>query len=586
MQGLFQFIRQAIRPFIGWVTLQLTVTLILATFLSYRPLLLKQIFDHIQGYDRPLVTPILLFLATSWIQVLLYRLYDLSWYNINPPMKRHLGLMLNERMMEHSHSLYLKNLTGALGSRMKDVMSGVPDLIKMIIEKVIAYAFAIVIALLTVASVSPKIAALFAAWIVLFLLIGVYAMKKIQPLSYQASLARSHVIGKMVDMMANMLSIRLFAQQNYEHHHLERQLNRYVASDQARDAMLMYIHTLQGISFVLYESLCFYALYQGFQSGYLSSGDLILIFTINISVIDLLWSIVKEMGQMAKVWGEVNQGLAIALAPIEIKDRVDAAQLHVSHGTITFDQVCFAYPDKHPLFEKLSVTIPGQKKVGLVGYSGSGKSSFVHLMLRLFDIESGSIAIDGQAIDAVTQKSLHAAISVVAQEPALFHRSILENICYGRLDATEREIEDAIAKAQLAPSIAELPKGLDTVVGERGQRLSGGQRQRIAIARAILKKSPILVFDEPTAQLDALTESELHQAMLPLTEGRTTLVIAHRLSTLMQMDHLLVFDRGRIVQQGTHTQLLKEAGLYRLLWKRQTGGFLPEIENGSASNQE
>jgi len=216
---------------------------------------------------------------------------------------------------------------------------------------------------------------------------------------------------------------------------------------------------------------------------------------------------------------------------------------------------------------------PGQK-VGLVGYSGSGKSTFVNLILRLFDVTEGAIKIDGQDIREVTQDSLHEAIAMIPQDPSLFHRSIFENILYGRKDATNEEVIKAAKRAYAHEFIVTLSQGYDTQVGERGVRLSGGQRQRIAIARAILKNAPILILDEATSQLDSVTEIEIQQSLWNLMQHKTSLVIAHRLSTLLSMDRILVFDQGCIVEDGSHQELLDQNGLYKQLWEAQIGGFL------------
>jgi ATP-binding cassette subfamily B protein len=224
----------------------------------------------------------------------------------------------------------------------------------------------------------------------------------------------------------------------------------------------------------------------------------------------------------------------------------------------------------------MSVTIPAGQKVGLVGYSGNGKTTFANLILRLFDVTSGRILIDGQDIREVTQESLRAQISLIPQDPFLFHRTLLENIRYGRLDASEQDIITAAQKAHAHEFIAKLPQGYESLVGERGVKLSGGQRQRIAIARAILKNAPILILDEATSQLDSITESKIQDSLWQLMQDKTAIVIAHRLSTLLHMDRILVFGQGKIIEDGTHQDLLAKQGVYKTLWDMQVGGFLPD----------
>jgi ATP-binding cassette subfamily B protein len=258
----------------------------------------------------------------------------------------------------------------------------------------------------------------------------------------------------------------------------------------------------------------------------------------------------------------------------EILDKPNAVPLQCAQGQITFRDVKFHYKGTKPLFSDKSVTIESGQKVGLVGYSGGGKSTFVNLILRLYDVTEGSILIDGQDVRDVTQDSLHQTIAMIPQDPSLFHRSLMDNIRYGRVDATDKEVITASKKAYAHEFISKLPLGYESLVGERGVKLSGGQRQRIAIARAILKNAPILILDEATSQLDSVTEGLIQESLWGLMQSKTTIVIAHRLSTLLHMDRILVFDQGKIVEDGSHTQLLAKSGSYKTLWDTQIGGFL------------
>ena len=294
---------------------------------------------------------------------------------------------------------------------------------------------------------------------------------------------------------------------------------------------------------------------------------------------DFLWQLAREFSKFSKLQGRIRQDLADIMVTPEIQDVPGANELSLTQGTITFKDVQFQYKGTDPLFQNKSVNIAPGQKVGLVGYSGSGKSTFVNLILRLYDVTSGHIFIDDQNIGEVTQDSLHAAIGMIPQDPSLFHRTLMENIRYGRFDATEDEIIEAAKRAHAHEFISTLPQGYESLVGERGVKLSGGQRQRIAIARAILKNAPILILDEATSQLDSVTESFIQESLWKLMQGKTTIVIAHRLSTLLHMDRILVFDRGKIVEDGTHQKLLAKVGLYKTLWDAQVGGFLPDKED-------
>jgi ATP-binding cassette subfamily B protein len=289
-----------------------------------------------------------------------------------------------------------------------------------------------------------------------------------------------------------------------------------------------------------------------------------------------LWYLASQFVTFAEELGKCKQALTIISALHDIRDEPNAQALEVTKGDIEFDDVTFHYDEGAHLFNNKNVLIQSGQKVGLVGLSGSGKSTFVNLILRLFDVESGKIRIDGQDIRKVTQESLREHIAMIPQDVSLFHRTLLENIRYGRTDATDEEVIQASKQAHCHEFISQLTEGYNALVGERGIKLSGGQRQRIAIARALLKNAPILILDEATSALDSLTEKLIQDSLHTLMQGRTTIVIAHRLSTLSEMDRILVFDNGQIVEDGTHADLIRAKGHYSRMWAMQAGGFLPE----------
>jgi ATP-binding cassette subfamily B protein len=274
--------------------------------------------------------------------------------------------------------------------------------------------------------------------------------------------------------------------------------------------------------------------------------------------------------------GNIANGVDTIVQPHEIVDKQDASPLTINQGRIEFCNVNFSYDSQRPVFDQLNVVIQGGQRVGLVGFSGSGKSTFVSLMLRSYQPQGGKILIDGEDIQYILQDSLHEQISLIPQDPSLFHRSLKENIGYGRLDVSDKAIQLAAKQAHADEFIKIMPDGYDSLVGERGVKLSGGQRQRIAIARVLLKDAPILILDEATSSLDSVTEKTIQES-LDLAMGRkTVIVIAHRLSTIAHLDRILVFDQGRIVEDGQHEQLLAQKGLYHHMWTMQAGGFLPE----------
>lgn len=309
--------------------------------------------------------------------------------------------------------------------------------------------------------------------------------------------------------------------------------------------------------------------------GKISTGEVVqLFYTVwNVSLVML------RIGDMApeffQALGIATQALSIMQDPQDLGDRPNTQELQISTGEIVFDNVDFHYGEKK-LFRNKHVRIRGKEKVGLVGFTGAGKSTFINLILRFFPLDSGKILIDEQEIAAVSLESLRRQIALIPQDPILFHRTLRENISYGNPEASEVEIIRIAKQAHCDEFIRNLPKGYEAKVGERGTKLSGGEKQRIAIARAMLADAPILILDEATSSLDSVTERYIQDSLEKLMQNRTTIVIAHRLSTLSRMDRILVFDQGKIVEEGTHEFLLSEDGLYARMWKMQVGGFLPD----------
>jgi len=578
---IVHFIMHAIQPFRFWIVAQFFIALLLALNIWLRPFLLKLMIDRMScavpmlAYQM-LIVPALGYVGIAIFVVIVHRIYDYIMLNVNEPLKSRIGQIMMDRMMLHSHQLFQNQFSGDLAAKIKDVMSGIPDLLKILIDKFFGHLFTIVIAVGAVLLVDIKIAVALGAWVVIFIVSSIIFSKRAKPLFDQVARKRSYVMGSFVDILSNMMSVRLYTTRKFEHEKVRFVLDEYIAADLKRDWYLLKVYAFQGLSFIVYQIICLYLMVEGFKGGHLHSGDFVLILSLNISLVENLWSLSKDIGKFAEDIGDITQGLHVVLSPIEIQDKPDAKKLMVQHGQITFDSVHFSYKGTASLFENKTITIQSQQKVGLVGYSGSGKSTFVNLILRLYDIDSGAILIDGQNIADVTQDSLRASIGMIPQEPVLFHRTLMENIRYGNVHATDAQIIDAAKKAHAHDFIMQMSHGYETLIGERGVKLSGGQRQRIAIARAILKNAPILILDEATSQLDSIIESYIQESIGNLMHGKTTLVIAHRLSTLFNMDRILVFDNGRIVQDGTHKELLAQEGLYKQLCLAQAEGFMPE----------
>jgi len=337
---------------------------------------------------------------------------------------------------------------------------------------------------------------------------------------------------------------------------------------------MLKIHYVLGLSCSIMIFSMIYYLASLKHSALITTGDCILIITICIAVVDDIWDLTQEFGDMFEEVGSFNQSISL-IKPYIVKETTDTKNLEIKSGEIAFCNVTFSHlSNQKSLFQDQSIMIKGRQKVGLVGFSGSGKTTFISLIARIHDVTSGAILIDGQDIRSVTQESLRNNIIMIPQEPILFNRTVMENIRYGRIDATDSEVVNSAKLAHIHDVINSLPDGYDTICGERGNNLSGGQRQRIVIARAILKNAPILVLDEATSGLDSHTEDLIQESLSLLMKDRTVLTIAHRLSTILSMDRILVFDKGKIVGDGTHKELLKTNTAYQILWNSQVSGFI------------
>ncbi len=419
-------------------------------------------------------------------------------------------------------------------------------------------------------------------WFTGYVLFLRHFVPRMRDLAKASSEMRSLVMGRVVDSYTNILTVKLFARARDEDAYVREVVDEHTGAIAAHMRLITrFMTVLATMNVLLLVSTAAIGL-NLWEQGHVSAG-------VVATALPLAWQIANVAGWVS--WevtgifenvGVVQEGMETIAVPHALVDRPEARDLEVPHGEIRFEHLSFTYgrSDGKRVLDDLNLTIRPGERVGLVGRSGAGKSTLVNLLLRFHEIETGSIRIDGQDIGYVTQESLRAAIAMVTQDTSLLHRSIAANIAYGRPEATFAEIEAAARKAQAHTFITDLQDwkqrtGYDAHVGERGVKLSGGQRQRIAIARVILKDAPILVLDEATSALDSEVELAIQDQLLGLMEGKTVIAIAHRLSTIARMDRLIVLDEGRIVEEGTHEALLRLNGHYAMLWRHQSGGFLP-----------
>ena len=563
------------------------IAFIWAINLSLTPYAIKLIIDQVSRPDEPenlfssVKYPILLYISLGVILGVLYRFYDWLAIKTFPDLQFKIKQEMFEHVEKHSYSYFQENFSGTLGNKINDMARSSCLIISRLIDCFIARSFGILFGTITMFLIHPYFAFLMVAWSLIFIISSLLLSKKSQYYSEITSNAKSVVVGKIVDNISNILNVKLFAGEKYEKNYLSHYLQDAKDKDCKGQWYLLKIKTFYQISVIFLTSMMVMLLIYERSQNNITVGDFALILTLNMFLVEEVFFIANQLVPFSEELGTCKQALSIITSKHDIVDIPDAKPLIISKGKIVFDRVHFQYKKGESIFSDKSIIIKPGQKVGLVGFSGSGKSTFVNLILRFFDVDSGKILIDDQDIKTVTQYSLKNQIGMIPQDTILFHRTVAENIAYGSFGATTDEIIKASKQAHCHEFIMKLADNYETLVGERGIKLSGGQRQRIAIARAILKNAPILILDEATSSLDSVTENEIQESLKYLMERRTTIVIAHRLSTLFSMDKILVFHEGKIVENGTHTELLDLNGHYKNLWEMQACGFIDKELNPS-----
>ena len=560
-------------------TLQAACTILL-------PYAVKQIIDAVMLSNRTGVDvfnavrePMILFALLNLGILLFSRASGALLVSNGPRLRALIRQTIFRYLQYHSHRYFITHFAGSLASRISEVAQSCNQALWAIAFTFYPLLIQSMVALVILYSVSQQLAIVLSLWLLVYTLVSIVLARRCQGYAKDFAAARSKVTGKVVDSVTNMMNAKMFARHEFEEEYLNGFLREEVTHAQKTFWFMEKMQWFQyAAALVLMVSMVGYAL-KLWVRGDLGVGDFSMVAGVCITLIQVARGLSRSFLDFFEYIGNIADGVGIFVQPHEIVDRPQASALKLQHGQIRFDDVCFGYSEGQRLFDHLNVTIEAGQKVGLVGFSGSGKSTFVNLLLRLFEADSGSISIDGQNILEVTQNSLRENVSLIPQDPILFHRTLMENIRYGCLTASDEEVMEAAKKANAHEFIIASNEGYASLVGERGVKLSGGQRQRISIARAILKNAPILILDEATSSLDSVTERKIQEAMDRLMQNKTVLVIAHRLSTVAHMDRILVFDQGAIVEDGSHNELLhRDGGYYAHLWRMQADGFLPDHE--------
>lgn len=483
-------------------------------------------------------------------------------------------------LIDHSYSFFVNNFTGSLVQKVNRFARAFERLTDRLFYSIISIATQIVVVISILFFINYVIALILLAWLSVLLVFNYFFSR--WKIKYDVKVAEidSKTTGYLADAITNQNAIQLFTGVKKESAGFKR-----VSEEQYRKTRLSWdidaiLDAFQAFLIFLIEFLIFYFAIKYWQEGLITVGVFVVVQIYIIELAGRMWEFSRIIKDVYQSYADSKEMVEIMLLPHEIKDKPLAKELKAEKAEIKFENLRFNFNETRKVLDDINILIKPGEKVALVGPSGAGKTTFVRLLLRLYSPASGKILIDGQDISQVTQESLRNSIAMVPQDPVLFHRTLAENIAYGKQGVPENEIEKAAKLAHCDEFIKDLPNGFKTYVGERGIKLSGGERQRVAIARAILKNAPILILDEATSSLDSRSELLIQDALANLMKGKTTIVIAHRLSTIQKMDRIIVIDRGKIIEQGSHFELLKKkSSLYRKLWQLQAGGFLRDEED-------
>lgn len=557
------------------------------------PLFYKQFFDIItSGTDKIMIGHVLIKIivyiamlhGVIWV---LYRSYNFCNSNFQANVMAKLKQQAYDYLTQHSYGFFSNNFTGSLVQRVNRFARAFERMADRILWDMCSLFIKVISIIVIISFINRWIALVILIWAAVFLSFNI--IFSIWKIKYDIAVAEidSKTTAYLADTITNQNTVSLFSR-----FHFESKGYKNITDQQAKIQAFNWNLTNiieAGQNFLGFgiEFLLFYFTIKYWQQGLVTVGFFVLLQAYLINLMDQLWGFTRIIRDVYQAYADAKEMVEIMKLPHEIQDAPMAKELHVDQGQIEFLNLNFRFNETRKVLENINLVIKPGERVALIGPSGAGKTTFVKLLLRLYQPTSGHILIDGQDIQQVTQGSLRKNISMVPQDPILFHRTLSENIAYGKPNASKKDIKEAAELAHCDEFIKNLPQGMETFVGERGIKLSGGERQRVAIARAILKNAPLLILDEATSSLDSHSEMLIQDALNTLMAGKTTIVIAHRLSTIQKMDRIIVVDNGNIIEEGSHADLLaKEDSLYKKLWTLQAGGFLSTDKAGEEAEED
>lgn len=574
----------ATRKHIGLFLALIASTVGFCGFLSYgNPYVMSLIVDKISS--EPVAPDQVFLIFGPYIAALIginlagqacSKLQDYTLWKLQIAVNYDLATMAFDCLCNQSLSFHSSRFGGTLVSQTTKFMSGYTQLLQVLNFPFLPIVCSIIFTCLILFPAVPLYATVLMIMLFIYAVISYLMYKRILHLNEKAASAQNQLSGELSDAVTNILAVKTYGREEYERELFDNANKEVVARDSKRMRASLIRGVTTAIITVVIMSVVTVFISGGNAWFGITPGTVILMFTYTNTVTNQFNFINSGLQRINQALGEASGMSAVLDEPRLVADKPNAQPLKVTQGAIDFNDINFWYTDggaKTQVFQDFNLHIPAGERIGLVGMSGAGKTTLTKLLLRLADIQEGEILVDGQNVADVTQQSLRRQIAYVPQEALLFHRTIAENIAYGRPDATIDEIREAARSANALEFIEALPQGFDTITGERGIKLSGGQRQRIAIARAMLANCPILVLDEATSALDSESEAAVQEALARLMEGRTAIVVAHRLSTVASLDRIVVLSDGRVEEDGPHAELVSKGGDYARLWSRQTAAF-------------
>jgi ATP-binding cassette subfamily B protein len=550
-----------------------------AFFWVYNPYVLKQIIDTLSDSStvradiwQHIEAPLAHYLLSWLIVIAAYRAKEVIERSLYPAYKQVIMESMFTHSIDQSTQFFQNTASGKVSNRILEMSNGLLEILSITFDLIFNLSL-ILISISFLYFVHPSIIIILITWLFVFIGITAIFSKKVLKHSHAFAEEKTNLVGHLVDTISNVSIIRAFSQRPYETERFHQIAASTTKFDRKLRASILHMRLFWELT--IFTALCvfMFTLVRLYQDNFATVGDFAFVTSTFIGVIHNIWHLMNQYVKYSEQLGKCRQSIGI-MTPVTIKDQPNSQDISYTSGAISFEKVSFSHIDSHPLFSNKSIHIPAKQKIGLVGTSGSGKTTFINLLMRFYNIHSGAIKLDEHNITNIKLDSLRKMISLIPQDPSLLNRTILENIQYGCENTSTQDVIEAAKLAHCHEFITKLPDSYNTIVGEKGAKLSGGQRQRIAIARAFLRKAPILVLDEATSALDSVTETLIQDSLQSLFEDRTTLIIAHRLSTLSMMDRILVFENGQIIEDGSHLELISHGGQYSKMWAMQSGGFI------------